>query len=110
VNFGTAAGIGPSQYFIDHFGQQPTHNLKIRVKVTAVDANTVAIEVQTRDGLGAPDQPPPRDEWIPAGVLHVAYGSAGAIELVDRSSASAPGALLFRTHVVLRPQRLREEL
>ena len=46
VNFGTPAGIGLSQYLIDRIGPQPSNDLKIRVKVTAVDANTVAIEMR----------------------------------------------------------------
>jgi beta-lactamase regulating signal transducer with metallopeptidase domain len=104
VNYDEPAGIGMTQYFIDQLGPQPDHPLMLRVRVTSVDANTVAIDVQTRGTLTAVGKPAPGPEWASAGTLRVAYGAAGAIDLIDTSITSIGKP----TRVVLRPQRLRE--
>jgi hypothetical protein len=61
----------------------------------------VTLRVRTRDVLlAAPDRPVSSD-WVSAGTLHVAYGSAATIDLFDNNS-DVPRKL----RLVLRPRRL----
>ncbi len=102
MNFGSPAGIGIAQLFIERTGQS-TIPVTTRLIATEAGPDAVDLQVQTRIDVTTALSQPPSQAWERAATIRVRYGSSGTVDLFF-TGTDPPSKL----QLVLRPQLLRD--